>query len=320
MKLVLCEDKFRWDQFVASSPQENVFCMTSFLDALDMDYDLLIVEKNGCAQIGAVVMKCDGRPAKAPLFHYSPGVLFSLDGYCLPHHSRARWVLDVTNYLLAQMKQRYDRISFSLHPTVNDLRSFQWFHYHEPHLGTFRIELQYTGTLDLSAVVDFEEYLSLVRTVRRYEYRRAKKSGMVAEESDDVDTLARLHGLTFERQGIMRDSRERDKLMAISKAAISKGFGRLMVCRNREGRAASATLFLYHGKSAYYVYGANDPECRKDFGGTFLVMENIRWCLDKGLQVVDFVGINSPQRGDFKTSFNSKPIPYYIVQWDSPTC
>ena len=27
------------------------------------------------------------------------------------------------------------------------------------------------------------------------------------------------------------------------------------------------------------------------------------------------VGINSPNRGDFKTSFNAMPIPFYEVEW-----
>jgi len=30
---------------------------------------------------------------------------------------------------------------------------------------------------------------------------------------------------------------------------------------------------------------------------------------------VDFVGINSPNRGDFKTSFDAVPARYFLVTW-----
>jgi hypothetical protein len=61
------------------------------------------------------------------------------------------------------MEQRYDRISFCLHYRVEDLRSFQWFYYHEPQHGQFRMDLRYTGLLDLSAVQNFDAYLSTIR-------------------------------------------------------------------------------------------------------------------------------------------------------------
>lgn len=32
---------------------------------------------------------------------------------------------------------------------------------------------------------------------------------------------------------------------------------------------------------------------------------------------VGFVGINSANRGDFKTSLNAVPIPYFVVTWES---
>jgi hypothetical protein len=40
--------------------------------------------------------------------------------------------------------------------------------------------------------------------------------------------------------------------------------------------------------------------------------------MDNGMKMVDFGGINSPNRGDFKISFNAKPVPYFITSWDRP--
>ena len=312
-----CEDKQRWDRFVASSPQENVFCTTPFVDALGEDYDFWLVEKDGCPQLGAVVLKRDGQPIYAPYpFTMYQGILFDGSSRSMPHHRRVKWALRVTEFLLSEMEQRYERISFCLHYGVEDLRSFQWFHYHEPQRGQFKIELRYTGLLDLLAVPDFDAYLMTIRKVRRYEYRRAQSAGLTIEESDDMDTLDRLHRLTFERQGIERSPEEVRLLRAISEAALSEGFGQLLLCRDKQGDTVSATLFLYDSHCGYYLFGANDPEYRRTGSGTYLLLENIRRCKEKGLAKVDFVGINSPNRGDFKTSFNAVPMPYYVATWE----
>jgi len=42
-------------------------------------------------------------------------------------------------------------------------------------------------------------------------------------------------------------------------------------------------------------------------------LDNIALSAQKGLQRFDFVGVNSPQRGDFKLSFNAELVPYQEV-------
>ena len=44
------------------------------------------------------------------------------------------------------------------------------------------------------------------------------------------------------------------------------------------------------------------------------MFEQIQYCIEQGLSYVDFIGINSPLRGDFKTSFNADPRPYFSFQ------
>ena len=77
------------------------------------------------------------------------------------------------------------------------------------------------------------------------------------------------------------------------------------------GRCHSNNAFLFDNKTGYYLVGANDPQYRKDGTGGYVVFEQIRYCIEKGLSYVDFMGINSPFRGDFKTSFNADPKSYY---------
>jgi ribosomal protein S18 acetylase RimI-like enzyme len=319
LTLVECSDKGRWDCFADESPHGSVFCRTSFLDGLGQDYRLLLVAEKDETLAGTVLVFENGRPylGQFPLTMYQ-GVLLSR-GLCQRQpHSRSRQTLEVLDFLLAELEKRFDRISFSLHYRFEDLRSFSWFHYHEPERGRFRLDLHYSGLLDLRQVADFEGYLHAIRGLRLREYRRAQAHHFTIEPSDDIDALDRLHGLTFERQGLTREHQEVRLLRSIAQAAINRGFGELLLCRDDRGTTVSATLFLYDQRGAYYLVGANDPEYRHSGSGSYVMLESLRRSQARGLTTVDFVGINSPNRGDFKTSFNAVPVPYFVATWEKP--
>ena len=85
----------------------------------------------------------------------------------------------------------------------------------------------------------------------------------------------------------------------------------------KNSNTESVILFDYYPLSetelgrSYYLIGANDPNYRKDGAGGFVVLEQIRYCIEQGLSYEDFMGINSPLRGDFKTSLNADPVSYF---------
>jgi len=319
LRLTVCNEKKKWDDFVETSPQGNIFCTTQFLDALREDYDMLLIEKNNQLKMGAIILKQNGNLLKAPYpFTMYQGILFDNSIYNMPRHRRVKVVLEITQYLLACLKEYYNCISFCLHYNVDDLRSFQWFNYHEPQKGQFLITLRYTGILDLSTWESFDQYLLNIRTVRRQEYNHFKSRKFTLALSNDIDILDNLHDKTFGRQGIERKAEEVRLLRSITSTALAKEYGQLLVCRTPEGIPISATVFLYDNRCGYYMFAANDPGYRKTGCGTYLMLENIRQCKEKGLLKVDMVGINSPGRGDFKTSFNAVQVPYFIVHWEKP--
>lgn len=320
IKLKRCETPIFWDEFVKNSPQGSIFCRTAFLEALDVHYDLWFAEENGRLLAGAIVLLEDKQPLQAPYpYTMYQGILFSGHSLGIPLHRRAKWGLDVTDSLIAGLAEQYDLLSFCLHYNHNDLRAIQWFNYHEAHLGQFKITLQYTGLINLQAFNNFDEYLLTIRQTRRNVYRQCITNGLTVEISQDIDLLNRLHQLTFERQSVSLDDKLNSLVWSIATAAIHHDFGELLICRNKNGEAASATLFIYDDKCGYYLFGANDPAHHKTNSGTYLLLENIRRCQARGLKWVDVVGINSPQRGDFKTSFNAVPVPYFIVNWQRPS-
>jgi lipid II:glycine glycyltransferase (peptidoglycan interpeptide bridge formation enzyme) len=82
-----------------------------------------------------------------------------------------------------------------------------------------------------------------------------------------------------------------------------------------DGAVAAAALFVYDRTAAYYLAAGTDPELRETGAGTSIVLAFIERAIARGLHGVDVCGINSPQRGDFKTSFNALPVPYFLTRW-----
>jgi len=319
LDLVRCQEPERWDSFTAGSPQGSIFCQTPFLRALGTDFDLWLLTDNGRTEAGAVVLLKDGRPLPAPHeFTQYQGLLLAGQGCDQPVHRRTSWTLKVVGELLEGLSGRYPRLSFCLHHSFEDLRAIQWFNYHRPERGRFSLELCYSGLIDLKAFPAFEDLVRSFRLNRRRNYNQALDKGLKAGVSQDWELLDRLHGLTFARQGIQRSGQERSLVRGLTRAALEEGFGELLVCRDKDGEPVSANLFIRDQRCGYYLFGGTDPAKRSLNGGTLLFVEAIRRCFQEGLDWVDVVGINSPHRGDFKTSFNARPAPYFVVDWERP--
>jgi len=309
-KLRRCFDNNEWNKFVLTSPQNNLFCRTDFLDEMHQNYDVYFVVKGELILLGVlIIIDSAGTPVKNPLMYQ--GILFSKYIELLSSHKKNKISLDSIQFLLIELESIYGTISLSLHPSLVDLRGFQWHNYHNKKGLKPNLKLNYTGILDLAKIESFDQLLMNARTVRRQEYKKCVINGFTVEESLDVDILNSLHAKTFERQGINRSDYEVFLATELAKESLSKGFGRLLVSKDKQSIPASASLFLFDDKTGYYLIGANDPNYRKDGSGTYVMFEQFRHCIEQGLHYVDFGGINSPSRGDYKTSFNANPRPYY---------
>ena len=84
---------------------------------------------------------------------------------------------------------------------------------------------------------------------------------------------------------------------------------------SKNSKPISASYFLTYKNNAYNLVLATDPLHRKNSPGTSLILKQIELCFKNNIDHVDFVGINSPNRGDYKLSFNSKPKIYFNLKY-----
>jgi hypothetical protein len=299
-------DDAAWDAFVARSPQGTVFSSTAFLRSLGAPFRRLVVH-DGAATLAQVALVEDGA-GQAIRFPFTPyqGVLFAPPGAELPRQR----VLDefrLTEFLVAQLTQRYRSLEMALSWAFTDLRPFLWHNHGMAGAPQFRATPRYTALLDLDAI-DAEHVAADVRACRRQELKKA--SSLAIDDAPSVDTFLELYGRTFARQDIAVDAERSALVRRITTAALAQGYGRLSACSTPQGPAAMA-LFLYDAHRAYYLFAANDPTQRNTGASTRLMFDNILEAKRRGLHELDFVGVNSPARGDFKLSFNPALTLYF---------
>jgi len=288
------------------------------LRSLGRPYELATCEEGGAIVAGApIILDEQGRalPGPVPMTMYQ-GLLLR-DHATMPSHRRIGFELGCVERLVGAIAERHPVCSLSQSWRFTDVRALSWHNYHAPERGQFDLRVLYTGILGLKDIPTFEAYLARVRQVRRQEHKKAS-GNVTIETSRDLDLLEALYTKTLARQGLSRDPADRDLLAKIARGALDAEYGVLRLARVG-GVAAAATLFLYDDRTAFYFLAANDPEFRNTPASTYLLLESIRDAHTRGFAEVDFIGVNSPQRGDFKVSFGAEIRPYYMARLRKPS-
>jgi hypothetical protein len=303
-------DRTTWQKAVESSPQGTIFLNLDFVESLDVKYITYFICKGSEPVAGCIVLLDENaKPLPSPYPFVPYQGFFFIENEERSVNKIISKQFAITEFIINQLVEIYGVISVT-HFRVSDYRPFLWHNYHIREKGTFKLTLNYTLVLNLEKYHTFEEYLSSIRTVRRQEYKKAMASDIQVVDSNDTELLCSLHNLTFKRQGIEQTVAEEAMVRSIAKNALFKGYGRLQIALIG-GKPASAIMFLMDKKRGYYMFGATASEYRNYYASTLLLIENIWRCKLDGLKEIDFVGCNSPQRGDYKVSFDGELVPYY---------
>ena len=303
-------DHTAWDAGVEASPQGTIFSTSAFLRSLNAPFRLFTVASTQeTVALVSVVEDSDGNAVRYPYTPYQ-GILFLKQRHAQPRQR----ILDefrITEFVVAQLAARYRKIDMAMCWTFEDLRPFLWFNHHAPAAGQFVATPRYTGLLDLASI-DADGYQGAIRSSRRQELKKA--AGYTVAEHTDVGEFMRLYESTFARQEIALDDATRALVERIARQSLAGGYGRLSSCSTPDGIAAMS-LFLYDSKRAYYMFAANEPALRSSGAATRLMVDNIMEAKRRGLQELDFVGVNSPDRGDYKLSFNPQLKLYFTLSY-----
>lgn len=310
-QLISSVDGGEWDALVSTSPQGSIFSDRRYLQSLEHPYECYLVKsKNDQVMGGVAIMGRKGLMSHAP-FPFTPyqGIMFDRSVSSQTTHKRITSEFRITEYLINRLLECYENFTMAFSPAYKDLRPFLWHNYHDQSERHFNFRIRYTGILSFS---DFESavYLKSIRSVRRQE--NAKSLAEVVD-TINVDEFIGIYTQTFQRQGIQLDEVTISQVRRICVSAIDGRYGRLRKAVVN-GETASICLFIFDHQYAYYLFGANNPDFRNSGASSKLMIDNILHFSEQGLKGIDFVGVNSPNRGDFKLSFGPELVKYFEVE------
>lgn len=309
----------RWDSFLQSAVGASVFVQSWFVSSLEAEPRYYLLLNGELPLAGTSLLIREGRPISEPFpctLYRGPVLSATCTG--LAEHSRASWQLGVLQALVEQLTELYPLISWVCHPDLHDLRALQWFNYGHPDKGQFRIAVAYTAITRLEGFRDRQDYLLQMRENRRRDYHRAARAGASFDISRQPQQLIALMQSTFERQELSLAEDLIQLKTRIIRAAIACGAGEVLVGSLPCRPAQAAILMLYGRDTGYYLFAGNEPTSRSTGISTYLMIEAILRCKERGLTFVDFCGANSPRRGDFKTSLNGAVRLYLSANWARP--
>ncbi|MDO8493064.1 MAG: GNAT family N-acetyltransferase [bacterium] len=312
MEINFKEDKIVWDKFVETSPHRSIFITTAFLDSLGAKYDLVTCREGQEILAGAVIIfDKNGEPMmSAHKFTQYQGLILA-DNSKMPAHSKTAHEFATMEFFINELVLRYKKFYLCQHWRFNDMRPFLWYNYHEPKMGQFKIQLRYTPIIDKKSYNVLDSFLSGIRRNRKREYLKAKEFLTISSIADE-SIMDRLHDDVFKRQGIERADNDSVLVKSITKKALADNFGSLKSAL-KDGESIASLLTLQDNRSSFFLFGATDSKYRDLGGYTYLSVEMIKDAFESGCQEVDIVGANSPNRSDYKISFNAELKPYFEI-------
>ncbi|MEI8131205.1 MAG: peptidoglycan bridge formation glycyltransferase FemA/FemB family protein [Leptolinea sp.] len=133
-----------------------------------------------------------------------------------------------------------------------------------------------------------EEWLGRMKQKTRYNTRLAEKKGVQVKQTQDFSTFEKLMETTGQRDGFGVHTK-----VYYQKAyeVFSKENKVALLQAEYEGKPLAALMVFYHGKRAYYLYGASGDEERQRMPTYLLQYEAMRWAAERNCTEYDLWGI-----------------------------
>ena len=292
-----------YDDFVAASPQGTLFCSSWWLDATAgpdgwRHTDVCDPDGRLVATWPAAVRhpRYGDVLTGAPLTPYL-GPLLSAGG---GRQRRSREVDQLER--LAEALKPYAHVEARCSPALDYWTPLAWHGFSQTSHYTWRLE-------DVS---DEEATFARLRDSARRQVSKARRSGLVIEPGS-VDDLVALQRQTFDRQEEAGAGPPEALVRRLAAAAAAHDAGEILVARDAEGRAHSASLFVHDARTTWYLLGGSDTELRASGSASLLMWEGIRSAGARGT-AFDFEGSMLRHVERFVRNFGGEPAPYSIVR------
>jgi hypothetical protein len=186
--------------------------------------------------------------------------------------------------------KNYDEIEISCDDTLLDVRPFLWHNYPN---GSYSTDDYFTSKISLK---NFSR--EMISEARRQEIKKSQNIGLKISSSNNFKSAANF----FYGDQKNEDSVDDEKIcLKIMQSLNENKLGELFSCHLKKEIISYAFFGTFKNKVYYMFAGANKKF--KDIPYHTLIIYNSIIQFKKNFSEIDFVGVNSPERGSFKLSF-----------------
>lgn len=317
-ELALCEKS--WNNFIKKSENGTIFSTSYYLNALkSRNSCYYILKKNEIRAAITIIENEDGSEAVIDDLVIYNGLIFGQPNKEQNRAQRTSEKHRIIEFLAEELPNLYQSVEMVLHPSIVDIRPFQWYNYGQE-LPKYKVNIRFTSHLDISdfqhesKFESFSAYQS-ASVARRQEIRYGLHDDVKTEEDFRPDEFCNLYTQTIQKSG---KSVAKDKLLKIRNLLeelhrLKKG--KMFLSKTKQGGIGSIAFFVKDSHRAYYLFGTNNPDLKDRHTGTMVLWDAFYFLRSEGVMEIDLEGVNSPHRGWFKLSFGGDLKNYYEVSF-----
>jgi len=293
------ENYEEWNRFVDESKTGSIFSKTWYLDALGMNYKILVVRDNQKIQAGIVLPKNEINIYSNPMFDKYLGIIYA--NFC---GDKYKVVSKEYKYaqILAKEVSKFASFDYYFHPNFKNWIPLYW--------EGFYAQLRYTYIIDNQKSLD-EIYNAFQKKIIKKNIDFALKNGITVRKDIDFETFWMLVNKTYLRQGSKAPfSKDRIKryINELQKRGVFEIFGAI----EKDGRCSCVCGVLYEEKSSYLLFNGIDIENMTRGANALMIWESIKYFHSR-CKVYDFEGSMLPGAEPFFRKFGGELVPYIEV-------
>ena len=313
IKLLRVKDDLEWDLKLQQSSQYSIYLTSNFLRWSGLlEYRYFLYE-NGTPILGCLLPPKIISGMNSLSYCMYQGIFFI-------ETSKSNYSDDIgrTKKLSQLASTLFDSVShavLALHHSIEDIRGVEWYLYDKGFSSSLQYKVRYTGIVHIQNFTDFEEYKKSIRKVRLQELATIHKmNDVVLSTQPDIQIFLKMYKDMFNQRRISITQSELQRVSTIIENGLSTGVGNLLILQENNGTPISGIFTLSDKTTDFYQFGASNPTHLKLGGSSYLVLHAIELAFLNGRNYFDMVGMNSPNRGEYKASFNARVKPYFELE------
>ncbi len=292
-----------WNTFTDTSPQGSIFTKTWYLDALQIDYEIMVIEEKEQIKAGIVLAKNEINTYANPMLDKYLGILFAK-----AEGNRQKIVSKEYKYMeiLAKELKQIKSFDYYFHPSFINWIPLSWNGFTQQTRYTYRINNQEKNLNKI--IASFHGNL-------KNDIKNAIKENIIIKEDIPFETIWELVNKTFIRQG-SKSPFKKEKLSHFIEQLKTRDRFISFGAYNSKNECIAICGLVYEEKSSYLLLNGIDIKQQVRGANAYMLQESIKYFHNK-CNYYDFEGSMLPGVEQFYRRFGGELTAYMRIWNDN---